>query len=172
MPKRTTPRAPLGKELGKMRIDADETIAQMGQRLGVHPSTLRMYEGGQRLPDQDFFRQVKAVYGADLSRFYQEPHKSPSSVLGRFIMLPDAELEAIKQIFLRNSVPCPRIVLKALAIKRGEKVPDRSRAATTKIAAKPLGKPALKSTAPPDIDGIDMVSDDSELDDIDLDDIE
>lgn len=170
MPKRTTPRTPLGKELGKLRIDNDETVAGMGQRLGVHPSTLRMYESGQRLPDQDFFRQVKSVYGIDLSRFYQEPHKSPSSVLGRFMMLPDAELEAIKQIFQRNSVPCPRIVLRAIATKKGEVVPERSRAATTKLAAKPLGKVALKPL--PDVDGIDMAADDDDLEDIDIDGLE
>jgi transcriptional regulator with XRE-family HTH domain len=161
----------MGKELGKLRIDNDETINTMGQRLGVHPSTLRMYEGGQRLPDQDFFRQIKQVYGVDMSRFYIEPHKSPSSVLGRFMMLPDAELEAIKQIFQRNSIPAPRIVLRAIAMKKGEVLPERSRAATTKIAAKPLGKVALTPAPAKDVDGVGFVDDD-EIDELDLDDLE
>jgi transcriptional regulator with XRE-family HTH domain len=131
LPRRMTPRSPMGKELGKLRIDNDETVAEMGQRLGIHPSTLRMYESGQRLPDQSFFRKIGTVYGVDLSRYYQEPHKSPTSVLGRFMMLPDADLEAIEQIFVSNRVPCPRIVLKALALKREEKSRQNNRTSPT-----------------------------------------
>ena len=172
MPKRVNPRCPLGKELGKMRIDLDESTNDMGKRLAVHPSTLRSYESGHRLPDQTFFKQIKAVYGVDLSRFYVEPTRSATSVLGRFMALPESELVEIDGIFRRNSIPTPKIVLKAIAEKRGEKLPEKAGEApkpALKTKPKPLGKPALKPKATPveeQITIIDIDDDLSELDDL------
>lgn len=147
MAKKSSTRTPLGRELAKLRIDADEQLATMAQKLNINSATLRRYEVGLSAPDLAFFENLKATYGADLSRFY-EPGKVKRK--GRNFLDLDAltaeQREQIMAILYPASRPLP--------VKEEASAPARPR-------------------QEPDVDGVGFVDDDdddldSELEDVDI----
>lgn len=62
-------RTPAGKELAKIRIDQDETLNRMAQRLGVHPVHLSKVTTGTSPFTIGMAERVREVYGADLTQY-------------------------------------------------------------------------------------------------------
>lgn len=112
----------IGKELRKLRIETDERMMDMAERLGKSPAFISAIEVGRKSPPLGFEDLVKRVYGlagkaaeaieiaADRSRkvFSVEPE----SVLGRdtagllarrMNTLSDEQLEEIKAILRRGN---------------------------------------------------------------------
>lgn len=111
----------LGKELRKIRIDSDERMVEMAEKLERSPAFISSVETGKKSPPSGFEELVIKAYGlafdaaakirqaADLSRkaFVLEP----SNALGRdtaglmarrMNTLPDADLEEIREILKRG----------------------------------------------------------------------
>lgn len=53
----------LGKFLRKLRVDNDELMKQMADRLGLASSTLSSIESGRRKASEEFVKKVANVYG-------------------------------------------------------------------------------------------------------------
>lgn len=52
----------LGKEIRKLRIDKDETLAKMSKKLGMSISYLSAIENGAREVPSDFVDRLRAIY--------------------------------------------------------------------------------------------------------------
>ena len=66
MPRSTkTPLTKFGKELAKLRIDEDESRADMAKRLGLSEPTLKSIEIGRRAPWAKEVSKIAEVYGLD-----------------------------------------------------------------------------------------------------------
>lgn len=53
---------PFGKELRKLRIDADEILLNMADKLGITAAYLSSIENGKRDIPKDFIKKISSVY--------------------------------------------------------------------------------------------------------------
>lgn len=59
----------LGKFLRRLRIDNDELLKNMADKLGVASSTLSSIENGRRNPPKGFIDKVREVYQLGIDQF-------------------------------------------------------------------------------------------------------
>lgn len=61
----------LGRTLAKVRIDFDETGADMAKKLGISPSQMFNIEVGLAQVGYEFIAKIKEIYGVDLAEIMQ-----------------------------------------------------------------------------------------------------
>ncbi len=61
----------LGRTLAKVRIDFDETGADMAKKLGISPSQMFNIEVGLAQVGYEFIGKIKEIYGIDLAEIMQ-----------------------------------------------------------------------------------------------------
>lgn len=69
----------LGKFLKKLRIDNDELLKDMADKLGLASSTLSSIEAGRRKPPKGFTDKVAALYRLDTAQTEQLDQASVQS---------------------------------------------------------------------------------------------
>lgn len=150
-------RSPVGKTLAKLRIDLDETLGQMADKLGVHSVHLSKVENGTVNFSLELANKVHSVYGVDLKSMVSEVSK--------------------RLVFKADEVPTDdwNILLEIRArIDQGKAV---TAPGTTTMAVHPTNLaplPPITNTAPvkpapkvvPDVDGVDFIDDLEDLDDL------
>jgi transcriptional regulator with XRE-family HTH domain len=149
-------RSPVGKTLAKLRIDLDETLGQMADKLGVHSVHLSKVENGTVNFSLELANKVHSVYGVDLKSMVSEVSK--------------------RLVFKADEVPTDdwNILLEIRArIDQGKAVTTPGTATVTvhptNLALLPITnaapvKPAQKVV--PDVDGVDFIDDLDDLDDL------
>lgn len=111
----------IGKELRKLRIDKDERLIDMAQRLGVSASFISAIETGKKAPPAGFEMQIGAAYDlttTDIERVGRAADATrraftitPETALGRdtagllarrIDALSEVDLETIRTILLNS----------------------------------------------------------------------
>lgn len=141
--KKTRSRAPVGKELAKIRIDLDETLGYMAERLGVHAVHLSKVEGGLVAFSSALAQKVKEIYQVDLSHMINE-------------------IAADKLTFQLSRLSAED---RATIIEIHARMRSRKKDAVVDEAPKPVTRPA--ASAVPDVEGVDFLDDMSGLDELD-----
>jgi transcriptional regulator with XRE-family HTH domain len=138
---RSRSRTVVGKELAKIRIDKDLSLADMARDLNMHPTHLSRVETGALGVSELFIERVKAAYSVDLSKFASEIRKT-------------------RLVFdLRQYSDEDAATLMAIYGRKIESKPEAVEAAPAPVKAAP--KVA-------DVDGVDFIEDDEELAEDDL----
>ncbi len=73
------PRTEFGKKLCSLRIERDETIADMTEKLGVHRTYVSMLEHGSACPSESLIKKIANVYQLseeEKEKFYDSARKS------------------------------------------------------------------------------------------------
>lgn len=69
------------KELRKIRIDNDETMKDMAERLGVTSAYLSTIENGKKDVPEKWVQKVASVYGIDVSILLEAYQRSISKIV-------------------------------------------------------------------------------------------
>jgi predicted transcriptional regulator len=141
--KKTRTRAPVGKELAKLRIDLDETTGHMAERLGIHAVHLSKVEGGTVAFSSALASKIKDVYGLDLTH-----------------MVNEAVVDKVTFHLSKLSPEDRATVLAIQARMKGEKKHESDAVVPPKVTRQPA--PAV-----PDVEGVDFIDDLSSLDELD-----
>jgi predicted transcriptional regulator len=141
--KKTRTRAPVGKELAKLRIDLDETTGHMAERLGIHAVHLSKVEGGTVAFSSALASKIKDFYGLDLTH-----------------MINEAVVDKVTLYLSKLSPEDRATVLAIQARMKGDKKEQSGSVAAPKVVRQP--PPAV-----PDVDGVDFLDDLSSLDELD-----
>lgn len=142
--RRARGRAPVGKELAKIRIDHDETVGYMAERVRVHAVHLSKVESGMAAFSAALAAKVKEVYGVDLSH-----------------MINEAIVEKITFNMSKLSPEDRATILEIQARTPGmRKKPNKQESPEAAVnQTRPIGVP--------DVDGVDFLDDTSSLDELD-----
>lgn len=147
-PKRTRSRVRslVGKELAKVRIDHDETLAQMAAKLDMHPTHLTRVEMGTTGFTSSMANRVKEQYGLDLMHLVAPTERKIQLTIAD--LTPDELAAALK---IQEAV---------IARKAGRAVAE--------TAPTPVAAPAQPRKRASEVDdGVDFIDDLSDLDDLD-----
>ena len=148
-------RTELGREIAKLRIDFNETGAEMADKLGVSPSNLFNIETGATNVPYKIIATIKEVYGKDLDQIYLSGG-AMSEVKIQLDELGQEERQLALQLWRKaNGMAVDAPIMNTVTVP--------STSVTVKKAPATPTTPPL----PDDVGFIDELSDD-ELDEIDL----
>lgn len=140
-------RLPVGKVLAKLRIDADETLGQMADRLGVHSVHLSKVESGMVNFSMELANRVLEVYGTDVRNMVSEGSRR---LVFKFGEVSAEDWNTLVAIYAKTG--------------RDKSAAPAAPAAPAATPSAPV-KPAAKAV--PDVDGVDFIDDLDSLDDLD-----
>jgi transcriptional regulator with XRE-family HTH domain len=139
-------RTQAGKELAKIRIDQDETLNRMAERIGVHPVHLSKVTTGTAAFTIGIAERVREVYGVDLTKFVSAQKRRITFELDD---LSPEDQATVLAIYGRMANPDSEA---------------KPAAPTPEPASTPSPRPAAKKAAP--VGGVDFIDVLDDLDDL------
>lgn len=163
-------RTELGKVLAKLRVDMDESSAEMAERLEISVSSLSAYEYGRSQPMADFATKMSATYGIDITHLIAKQESRPNrlSILAKHmtdeefafaVRLADAATRRAKG----ETVAC--LMGEAAVLSKlldGDPPPPVAEAAPAVVTSK------KKLPPPDDVDGVGFIDEDMDKELADL----